>query len=81
MSKRDDSQWMNDDVVTTTYGSVQLSLRQAYSAGAITERERIIELLQGLTHTETDAWDSDSDVWLNDKWINILSLIKGGENA
>lgn len=41
-------QWENDDVVTTTYGSVQLSLRQAYSAGTITERNRIIELLMNL---------------------------------
>lgn len=48
MSKRDDSQWMNDDEVTTTYGSIQLSLRQAYSAGTITERERIIDLLMQL---------------------------------
>jgi len=38
-------QWENDDEVTTTYGSIQLSLRQAYSAGAITERKRIVELL------------------------------------
>jgi hypothetical protein len=42
-------QWENDDVVTTTYGSVQLSLRQAYSAGAITERNRIIEMLMNLS--------------------------------
>jgi hypothetical protein len=41
-------QWMNDDVVTTTYGSMQLSLRQAYTAGAITERKRIIDLLMNL---------------------------------
>ena len=41
-------QWDNDDVVTTTYGSVQLSLRQAYTAGAITERNRIIDLLMNL---------------------------------
>ena len=38
-------QWENDDVVTTTYGSVQLSLRQAYTAGVVTERNRIIEML------------------------------------
>jgi hypothetical protein len=42
-------QWENDDVVTTTYGSVQLSLRQAYSAGVVTERKRIIELLMQTT--------------------------------
>ena len=41
-------QWENDDVVTTTYGSVQLSLRQAYNAGAITERKRIVDLLMQL---------------------------------
>jgi hypothetical protein len=41
-------QWMNDDEVTTTYGSVQLSLRQAYTAGAITERKRIVDLLMQL---------------------------------
>ena len=38
-------QWQNDDEVTTTYGSIQLSLRQAYSAGTITERKRIVDLL------------------------------------
>jgi len=38
-------QWENDDEVTTTYGSIQLSLRQAYSAGTITERKRIVDLL------------------------------------
>jgi hypothetical protein len=41
-------QWENDDVVTTTYGSVQLSLRQAYSAGVVTERNRIVEMLMNL---------------------------------
>ena len=41
-------QWENDDVVTTTYGSVQLSLRQAYNAGAVTERKRIVDLLMQL---------------------------------
>jgi len=41
-------QWQNDDEVTTTYGSIQLSLRQAYSAGTITERNRIIDLLMNL---------------------------------
>ena len=41
-------QWENDDEVTTTYGSVQLSLRQAYSAGVVTERKRIVDLLMQL---------------------------------
>lgn len=48
-------QWENDDVVTTTYGSVQLSLRQSYAAGAITERNRIIELLMK-TPVSPDVW-------------------------
>lgn len=55
MSKRDDSQWINDDVVTTTYGSVQLSLRQAYNAGAITQRERIVEQLMSLP-VSAEVW-------------------------
>jgi hypothetical protein len=42
-------QWENDDEVTTTYGSVQLSLRQAYGAGVVTERKRIIDLLMQTT--------------------------------
>jgi hypothetical protein len=45
-------QWENDDVVTTTYGSVQLSLRQAYSAGVITERKRVVDLLMQLPVSE-----------------------------
>ena len=48
-------QWENDDVVTTTYGSVQLSLRQAYTAGTITERNRIIELLMK-TPVSDEVW-------------------------
>ena len=48
-------QWENDDEVTTTYGSVQLSLRQAYSAGVVTERKRIIELLMQ-TNVSADVY-------------------------
>lgn len=48
-------QWENDDVVTTTYGSVQLSLRQAYTAGVVTERNRIIEMLMSLTVSD-EVW-------------------------
>ena len=48
-------QWENDDVVTTTYGSVQLSLRQAYTAGTITERNRIIEMLMSLPVSD-EVW-------------------------
>ena len=48
-------QWENDDVVTTTYGSVQLSLRQAYTAGTITERNRIIDLLMSLP-VSAEVW-------------------------
>jgi len=40
------SGWKDDDEVTTTYGSIQLSLEQAHAAGVKTERERIIELLE-----------------------------------
>jgi hypothetical protein len=40
------SAWKDDDEVTTTYGSIQLSLEQAHAAGVKTERERIIKLLE-----------------------------------
>ena len=40
------SEWQNDDEVTTTYGSIQLSLSQAHAAGIKTERERIINLIK-----------------------------------
>ena len=50
-------QWENDDEVTTTYGSIQLSLRQAYSAGTITERKRIVELLRD----PNLVWGADFD--------------------
>jgi hypothetical protein len=42
------SGWKDDDEVTTTYGSIQLSLEQAHAAGVKTERERIIKLLTDL---------------------------------
>jgi hypothetical protein len=48
-------QWENDDVVTTTYGSVQLSLRQSYYAGAVTERNRIVDLLMK-TPVSAEVW-------------------------
>ena len=40
------SGWKDDDEVTTTYGSIQLSLEQAHAAGIKTEQERIIKLLE-----------------------------------
>jgi len=56
------SDWKDDDEVTTTYGSIQLSLEQAHAAGIKTERERIIELLE-----EQDVCD----------FCEIIALIKG----
>jgi len=40
------SAWKDSDEVTTTYGSIQLSIEQAYAAGVKTERERIIKLFR-----------------------------------
>jgi hypothetical protein len=40
------SAWKDDDEVTTTYGSIQLSIEQAYAAGVKTEQQRIIKLLE-----------------------------------
>ena len=42
------SQWKDDDEVTTTYGSIQLSIEQANAAGTKTEQKRIINLLLDL---------------------------------
>jgi hypothetical protein len=63
-------------VISRAYFTEMLENKIAF--GAKLEQERIIDLLQGLTHTKTDGWDSDSDVWLKDKWISILKLIKAG---
>ena len=74
------SEWRDQDEVTTTYGSIQLSLSQAHDAGTKTERERIIKLL------EEQIKDSDLPV---DKCVphyhpiiglcccKLISLIKG----
>ena len=56
------SGWKDDDEVTTTYGSIQLSLEQAHAAGVKTERERITKLLE-----EQDVCD----------FCEIIALIKG----
>ena len=40
------SDWQDSDEVTTTFGSIQLSLQQAHAAGIKTERKRIIERIK-----------------------------------
>ena len=40
------SAWKNSDKVTTTYGSIQLSLEQAHAAGIKTEQKRIVEMFE-----------------------------------
>jgi len=40
------SEWKDDDEVTTTYGSIQLSLEQSYAAGIKAERERIVKVFK-----------------------------------
>ena len=42
------SEWKDEDEVTTTYGSIQLSLLQSYTAGQKTELQRVIDLLTDL---------------------------------
>lgn len=68
------SAWKDDDEVTTTYGSIQLSLEQAHSAGIKTERERIIKLLEQARDLEKTGIAS---------WLGLQSaimLIKGETN-
>lgn len=49
------------------------------------ERERIINGIYGVyTHTETDQYESESDIKINCGWLDILAVIenkKGGTNA
>ena len=47
------SAWKDSDEVTTTYGSIQLSLEQAHSAGIKTEQQRIIKLLEENSFEQT----------------------------
>lgn len=47
------SAWKDSDEVTTTYGSIQLSLEQAHAAGIKTEQERIIKLLEENSFEQT----------------------------
>lgn len=65
------SEWKDDDEVTTTYGSIQLSLQQAHTAGVKTERERIIRLLT-----------NQPFIWMGEKQLiqvsrdELIALIK-----
>ena len=51
------SAWKDSDEVTTTYGSIQLSLEQAHSAGIKTEQQRIIKLLKEAQITTVEIID------------------------
>jgi hypothetical protein len=69
------SEWKDTDEVVTTYGSIQLSLEQSYSAGQKTEQERIIKLLE-----------RTSFIWMGNVQLidtsrdELIKLIKGTEN-
>jgi hypothetical protein len=69
------SDWKDDDEVTTTYGSIQLSLQQSYAAGTKTEQQRIVDLLE---HTPF--------IWMGDVQLiqtsrdELIKLIKGDTN-
>jgi hypothetical protein len=64
------SAWKDDDEVTTTYGSIQLSLEQAHAAGIKTEQERIIKLLE-------DSACCQDDCSFHEELENMIALIKG----
>jgi hypothetical protein len=68
--------WKHDDEVTTTYGSIQLSLEQAHAAGVKTEQQRIIQILE-----------KSMNLYLVNKLLleaslvaNSIGLIKGETN-
>jgi hypothetical protein len=66
------SAWKDDDEVTTTYGSIQLSLEQAHAAGVKAERERIIELIERLPF----IWGGNTQM-IQTSRDEVIALIKG----
>lgn len=77
------SAWKDSDEVTTTYGSIQLSLQQAHSAGIKTERERIIKLLEEYVVENNELYELTNDTgWDNRAHVTeiCISLIKGETN-
>ena len=87
------SAWKDDDEVTTTYGSIQLSLEQAHAAGVKTERERVIELFEGAIRDCEDGAKESCDHCLRlrfysatvqgdlDLQLQILGFIKAMEGT
>jgi len=73
------SEWKDTDEVVTTYGSIQLSLSQAHSAGIKTEQERIIKLIVDLRE-ESAARSDDYEAGEDDALSAILRAIKGDTN-
>jgi hypothetical protein len=69
------SEWKDTDEVVTTYGSIQLSLEQSYSAGQKTERERIIKLIERTSF----IWMGDVEL-IDTSRDELIKLIKGAEN-
>jgi hypothetical protein len=66
------SGWNDDDEVTTTYGSIQLSLGQAHAAGVKTERERIIMLLNNIKSAPA-CFELDLD--------KLIAILEGKSDA
>ena len=81
------SGWNDDDEVTTTYGSIQLSLSQAHAAGVKTERERIIKLLEEAQITKVEIMDDNfepREIKVRCQSVRadfLITLIKGDDNA
>jgi hypothetical protein len=87
------SAWKDNDEVTTTYGSIQLSLEQAYAAGVKTERERIVDLFEGAIQDCEDGAKESCDHCLRlrfysatvqgdlDLQLQILGFIKAMEGT
>jgi hypothetical protein len=63
------SEWKDTDEVVTTYGSIQLSLEQSYSAGQKTEQERIIKLIEDAQNQTVHVIDKEA---FESKTIKII---------
>jgi len=65
--------WEDDDQVITTYGSIQLSLEQAHSAGVKTERARLIALFKE-QHVIRNCAATNKVVFVDCNTLEVLYL-------
>jgi hypothetical protein len=89
------SDYKDEDTVITTYGSIQLSIEQAYAAGVKTEQQRIVDLFEETIKQCADGAKEScdhclrmrfysatvqGDVELQKQIIGFIKAMEGNEN-